>query len=270
MAIGLSAGTVRADDLPRFVSVNLCTDQMLMLLAEPEEIASISFLAIDPQVSAMSEKAQDFTLNHGQLEEIVQARPDLVLAHEWTSPILLAGLERFGIAYAQFSTPKNMDEIPAFITAFGQAIGREAKAAELVEDYSIELADIEARNAGADADLSLLTFGPNGWVNGTGNIAGEAMRMAGFDYLAEDYGLEFGGMMPLELLVTAEPDVIVTSSLYPGNSRSEALMGHSALRKIDAKIYSMNHDKAWACGLPQSLDGLRELVALHDEIGGEI
>ena len=47
----------------KIVSLNLCTDQLLMLLADPNQIASLSKIADDPNVSFLAERSAEFKKN---------------------------------------------------------------------------------------------------------------------------------------------------------------------------------------------------------------
>ncbi|MEO1895141.1 MAG: hypothetical protein ABGX32_02600, partial [Methylococcales bacterium] len=69
----------------RIVSINLCTDQLLMLLAKRENIESVSYFAANPDASAMFEEAAGIRKNQGQAEEILQMKPDLILAGTFTA-----------------------------------------------------------------------------------------------------------------------------------------------------------------------------------------
>ena len=60
--------------------MNLCTDQLAMLLADPGQLVSVSHMALDPLSSAMVEEAEAFTINRGGAEQVYLMRPDLVLA----------------------------------------------------------------------------------------------------------------------------------------------------------------------------------------------
>ena len=55
----------------RIVSMNVCADQLLLLLADREQIASLSFLATDISTSMMTEEAAGLPQNHGRSEEIL-------------------------------------------------------------------------------------------------------------------------------------------------------------------------------------------------------
>src|SRR6056300_563463 len=54
----------------RVVSMNLCTDQLAMMLADEGQLISVSDIATDPNMSPMAEAARAYPINHGQAEEI--------------------------------------------------------------------------------------------------------------------------------------------------------------------------------------------------------
>ena len=63
----------------KIVSLNLCTDQLLMLLADPDQIASLSKIVDDPNVSFLAEKSAEFKKNRGDAEEIFMNSPGLFI-----------------------------------------------------------------------------------------------------------------------------------------------------------------------------------------------
>ena len=52
----------------RIVSIGLCTDQLLLMLAEREQIASLSVWAMDPNMSYMIDTVGDLPLNNSSVE----------------------------------------------------------------------------------------------------------------------------------------------------------------------------------------------------------
>src|SRR5262245_20537950 len=85
--LGLLAAAVlcvapgRAADAPRrIVSLDLCTDQMLVELVPRDRIAAVTHLAADPTVSAIPEKARGILITHGDAEDVLRLDPDLILA----------------------------------------------------------------------------------------------------------------------------------------------------------------------------------------------
>src|SRR5215831_17968551 len=61
----------------RVVSLDLCTDQLLIELAQRDRIAAVTHLAADPAVSAIPEKARGIPFTHGNAEDVLRYDPDL-------------------------------------------------------------------------------------------------------------------------------------------------------------------------------------------------
>lgn len=95
----------KAEPPQRVLSMNLCTDQLAMLLAAPGQLISVSYLAQDPRASVMAEEAMTYDVNHGLAEEIFLLQPDLVLAGSFTTPATTALLRRLA-SRSRFSRPK--------------------------------------------------------------------------------------------------------------------------------------------------------------------
>lgn len=58
-----------AGDVPRrVVSMNLCTDQLALALADPSQIVSVSHFATDPSMSVHWKQAEDLPVNYGRAE----------------------------------------------------------------------------------------------------------------------------------------------------------------------------------------------------------
>src|SRR5262245_65663910 len=82
LAIGMAAAvlsaaaTDAADSTPspkpkRIVSLNLCTDELVLRLAEPRNIAAVTWLARLPNASNVAERAAMVPINHGLAEEVI-------------------------------------------------------------------------------------------------------------------------------------------------------------------------------------------------------
>ena len=64
----------------RVVSSNLCTDQLVLALADRSQILSLSPLARDPTISFLATDAAELPMNGGRGETIVFSGADLVFA----------------------------------------------------------------------------------------------------------------------------------------------------------------------------------------------
>jgi hypothetical protein len=114
------------------VSINLCTDQLAMMLAAPGQLVSVSDLAADPHSSAMAREARAFPANHGRAEEVYLLRPDLVLAGAYSDPATVAMLRRVGLRVVQFDTARSLADTRDRIAQMARLLGREAAGAALI------------------------------------------------------------------------------------------------------------------------------------------
>ena len=95
-ALAMVASWAVAGPPGRVVSMNLCTDQLAMLVAGPGQLHAVSQLARDPESSVMADEAQAYAVTHGLAEEVFLMQPDLVIAGSYTTPATVAMLRRLG------------------------------------------------------------------------------------------------------------------------------------------------------------------------------
>lgn len=237
----------------RVVSVNLCTDQLAMLLAAPGQLRSVSWLAADPRSSVMAEQAAGLPLNHGGAEEVYLLRPDLVLASSWTRRETVDLLRRLGVTVAEVAPAQGLSDIPRAIREIAALLGREAAGEAMISDFHTRLAALSAVPSGKLAVI----YQPAGYTSGSGTLSDEVLRAAGLRNLMTTPG---GGYLALERLVMAAPDLVVTSQPWPGASQAEDLLHHPALRALRrGSETALVQDADWVCGLPQVLNAIELL-----------
>jgi iron complex transport system substrate-binding protein len=244
----------------RVVSINLCTDQLAMLLAAPGQLVSVSWIARDPLSSAMAAEAMDWPVNHGQAEEVFMLHPDLVLAGTYTTRATVEMLERLGIPVIQFAPVNSLAETRQAILDTGAALGRDEAAAAMAADFDATLARIAATVPAGDGPTAALYFA-NGYTSGAGSLSGELMQSAGFRNITDDGPLAGRWRLALEELILAGPGFIVTGETYPGTSNAEELLRHPALAEIMQSRDGIGlSDADWVCGAPHVLRALDRLA----------
>ncbi|TKW65555.1 MAG: ABC transporter substrate-binding protein [Paracoccus denitrificans] len=236
------AGTAAAAP-ERVVSMNLCTDQLAMLIAAPGQLHAVSWLAADPSVSLMSDQARAVGLIRGSAEEVYLAKPDLVLAGTFSTGRAVDMLRRLGLRVETLPPADSIDDIRASIVQMGALLGRKDRAAEVLAQFDADLAAIQPGPARLTA-----TYGANSFTNGPEGLTAEVMERAGLVLLAKRLDLA-GGAVPLELMVMAAPEMLVTGSRYATPSRAEAVLDHPAFAAIPATRLGAP-DRDWICGLP--------------------
>ena len=124
----------------RMVSMNICTEQLAMLLAAPGQHISVSYLAADPRSSAMREQARSLPVNHGQAEEIAFLANDLVLAGCYTTRVTVDMLDRLGMKVEIFEPEDSLADIAVNLRQMGRALGRSPEAETMIAAMEARLA----------------------------------------------------------------------------------------------------------------------------------
>ncbi len=244
--------------------MNLCTDQLAMLLAAPGQLVSVSHLASDPLSSSMVDQAAAYPANRGAAEQVFLMRPDLVLAGTYTAQASVDLLRGLGVTVVQVAPATSLADVTAQMRAVGTALGREAQAEAMARTFEADLAALPKVATRATAAM----YYPNGYTTGAGTLGNEVLEVTGFANIGAAAGMTGGGILPLERLVMAAPDIIVTSTPYPGASRSEEILVHPALVAVRAGAGQARvTDSDWVCGTPYLMRAIRSMAAARADLG---
>lgn len=247
---------VMAGPPQRVLSMNLCTDQLAMMLAAPGQLISVSYISQDPETSAMAEEAAKYPANHGRAEDIFLMQPDLVLAADFTKPDTIRMLQRLEIPVEMFSAATNIDGIRANIRKMGQVLGRETIAEQEIDKLNKGLASLNGDPTG----LRAANYAANSYSAGQNSLTGEIIALAGFKNISTELGMDYGGTLPLEQLVLSDPDLIIRERINRGPARSEEVLDHPALTRLfETGTAQVEADQNWVCGTPHILEAARQL-----------
>lgn len=258
-AIVLAPVWASADDSPRVASINVCTDQLVMLLAEPDQIVSLSLLADDPRSSVMASKAGLFAKNTGRAEALAVQKPDVVVAGEYNDPALIALLRSIGIEVVQFPVTRALADIPGEIRKMGDVLGQAAKADRIASDLELTLE--KPRPLTDDAPLAAFFF-PNGFALGAGTLSHDILVAGGARNLSVELGFQGNGTLSLEQVILHAPDLLIGAQTYDGFSLSEEMVTHPALSQVP--VLHTNVD--WVCGTPYVMRAIADVSASIDAL----
>lgn len=257
----LPAAAIEAAAEPprRVVSLNLCTDELLLLLAGRERIASVSSFAGDPVYSPATALARGLPSNHGTAEEVLRLEPDLVLASIYSPPFTLDLLRGQGIPLVQIGQPGSLAEARANLRKVAAALQLEAEGKALLAEFDARLDAAAARAEGLGRRRGLV-LQARGYTHGKGTLIGELLELAGIENIAATLGYSGWAQIPLETLLRQRPDVIVIESQgQDDRSLAAAVLRHPALDSLDAEIVSVP-ERLWACGSPFLAESLERIV----------
>jgi iron complex transport system substrate-binding protein len=269
VAAGLACvpAPARGDVLPqRIVSLNLCTDQILVDLVPRARISAVSHLAADPLVSAVAGKARGIPWTRGEAETVLSYSPDLVIAGEYTTPATVALLERLGLRVLKVPLASDIAGLRTVTYQIADAVGARDAADALLAGFDRRLLAI-ASPVTSDAPTAVV-YQVNGLSAGPGSLADAVLQAAGFRNLAGELGLGPGGQLALEALVATPPDVIVLSG--PVNEYRTAVadnLRHPALAAIMREHASVTLPwRLWLCATPHLADAVERLAAVRHEL----
>jgi iron complex transport system substrate-binding protein len=251
---------VRAEPAPaRIVSLDLCTDQLLIELVDRGRIAAVTHLAGDPAVSAIPDKARGIPITHGVAEDVLRYDPDLVLAGPFGVSATVNLLRRLGRNVVVVQQPQDLDGVRASVRAVAAAVGEGARGEALVGDFDRRLSALAAP-AGSPPTAVIYQIG--GTVSGPGSLADAALAAAGFRNMSAAYRLARGGQVPLESLVAKPPDLLVLASnaLEYRTALADNLR-HPIIRLLRQRGASLElHWRYWLCGTPHIADAIEPLA----------
>ena len=144
LCCGTSAGVAAPQ---RVMSLNLCADQLLMALLPESRLVSITWLSRtegDPELLALAAR---LPVNHGSAEEVLQVRPDLVVAGRFTTGTTRALLKRTGVRLLEIEPVADWDGIRRVTREVAAAVGERERGERLLAAMDADLAALAARQA---------------------------------------------------------------------------------------------------------------------------
>jgi len=254
-------GNAGAAPPQRIVSINICGDLLALSLAPRAHLASVTFLAADPIMSPIADRAAGVPQNYGGAEEVLALNPDLVLAGRYTARATVNLLKRLGYKVVEFDIAESLDDARAQIRTAAAAMGVPEAGEEMIATLD---ARIETALAGRGEERPLaVVYGPNGFTLGPRSLSGSLIEIAGFENLAGRVGIVRVGQLPLEQLLLAKPDVLLveTENLH-APAMATQILAHPALRDLRDRITVVEIPRPlWSCPGPWMADALDHLAA---------
>jgi iron complex transport system substrate-binding protein len=220
-----------AAGLPRIASMNVCTDQLLITLADPQQILGLSRFSRDTWQSFAADAARRYPILSGGAEDVLVLRPDVVMASLFDKRSTRELLKEKGLHLVEFAVPRNLDEVKAQIREMGRIVGHADRAdAEIAR---LDAAIARARRAVTDKRYRVLPLSRRGWVSGSDSLVSSLLTETGLFNAAGDLGVGTGGYASLEAIVNAKPDFLLVSE---AGDRAEddgrAFLLHPALERV--------------------------------------
>ena len=254
-------GTSHAAGLPRIASINLCTDQLLMTLADPEQILGLSPYSRDTARSWDVAKARTFPRLSGEAEDVLVLKPDIVVAGRFTKRATRELLKEKGRRVVEFDAARSLEDVKRQIRQMGDLVQHPDRAAAEVQRLDTAIA--HAREVVSRGPYRVLALSRRGWVSGGDSLTSSLLATVGLSNAAADLGYKLGGFASLEAIVSLRPDfLLVSDSGDFAEDEGRAFMLHPALERFyPASKRLVIPEKLTVCGGPMLSEALDRLAS---------
>lgn len=254
----------------RVVSQTVGSDELLLALAEPAQIAALSHLAREPVFCAVAESARRFPQlsRTDDAESLLAFGPTLVLFADYSRAELVAQVRKSGVKVIAFDRYKSLEDAYANLRLLAHELGAEARAEAVITTCETRMRDLRTRLAGV-APVRVIAPSTYGVIAGAGTTFQDLCDYAAAENLATTLGqLQGHAPPPPEQMLTWPVEFVVVA----GDSVEEAL---APLRSIPPYRFmaAVREGRAallapyqLSCVSHHRIDGYEQLArALHPE-----
>lgn len=237
----------------RIVSLNLCSDQLLLELADRDQIAGLTRNADNPEMSAAAAKSRGLRLLGTSAEEILEINPDLIMGLSARRSGVVSALSAQDYRVLDLKSAESYEAIVAQIREVAEAVGHPARGEALIARMNAQLADIPVRPGHKVAAY----YQRRGYMTGTGTLIDDLMKRVGLQNLASQLDKPALSQLSLEELIAAQPDYLIVESATDRITDQGTEMLH---HPILAGVQRLRLPQAWTvCGGPAYVQAARSL-----------
>lgn len=235
----------------RVASLNLCTDEYLLLLGRPEQIVGVSYLSQDPRESNLWKEARRYKGNGGSIEDVLPLSPSLVMTMGagGRATALLAARLRMHVLDLPYAT--DLKDVASNILMVGTALGQPARAQAVVR--KLETLEAEAPKQRIDA----IWISGGGQSLAAGSLGARWLSLAGFSQRSLP-----GGKASLETLLTNPPGFLIESDYRSAQmSGGQQWLDNPIVRKARSRRI-VTDGRPWTCLGPSMIPEIERLQKL--------
>ena len=213
----------------RVVSFNQCGDQLVLVLADPGQIAGLSPYAADPSLSAVAEQEKAFPRLDWQAESTIALGPDLVLIGQNDRPVTKQILRAQGLRLYEIALISDLDAARRQIVEVAAVLGHPERGEKLLAD--LDAARMRLKAAPKPPFRSALLVSRGGYTAGEKSLVAALLAEAGFKP-PPGTPPGYGGYVPLEKLLMLHPDAIVLNNPPTEGDQGSYNLSHPALAAL--------------------------------------
>lgn len=241
------SGAVAAD---KIISTGLCVDQWLLAMTSSGQIAGLSPLAADENVSWQWQKARVIKQIAPDIEAIMAAQPDLVVFDAYGQRQLEEKIKSYGVATYRLHEITDLRQLPALADEIARKTGSKDNAqAQLLQ----QLADIQPC---VECRAAILLWDGN-YASGNKGVIGGLLRRAGYAIMEQQD--QRMGLEKILLSANSLDAHIIRAENYGGlPSMAEERSAHPVFASLPEKKIDARTIICAGPSTPAALEVLRE------------
>jgi iron complex transport system substrate-binding protein len=237
IALALAPGGTAEAAPRRAASLNLCTDELLLMLGSPGQIVSVTHLAQNPAETPLWRQARRYRRNDGSLVSVAGMRPDLVLTMGGGARDRVRIAARLGFPTLDLPFPQSLADIETSVVRVATALGRPQAAAPILGRMHALAASIPTRRIDTV------------WLGGGGrSVAADGLAAGWMHYAGLSQRRLQGDRISLEQLLIHPPALLLRSQYRAGQYSSEQRwLAHPLAARARASRSIATDGRLWTC-----------------------
>ena len=231
----------------RVVSLKLCTDELLLMLGRPEQIASVTYLSQEPHETPLWAEGRRHRKNDGSLLSVASLAPDLVLDMGGGGRDTGRIAQRLGMRLLTLPYPRTLADVEQSVRTVAAALHRPAAGDRLIAGIEQLKRDAPPR------PIEAMWLGGGGRSVAPDSLAAHWMALAGLKQVALQ-----GDRVTLEQMLVRPPKLLLKSGYRSSQYSSEQRwLSHPLVAKRPIATI-VTDGRRWTCmGPPMISETLR-------------
>lgn len=252
--LGMGFASPLAAAVPqRVVSLNMCADELVLLLAAPEQVFSVTHLSQDRHEFAFWRTARRYRTNDGSIASVAGMRPDLIVTMGGLARDHARLAERIGAEIVILPYPQTLRDVETAIMQVAAALGREERAGR----YIAILRRLKETRPPSPTEAVFLSDG--GLSVASGSLDAQWLSLAGIAIPDNQ-----GGRVTAEQMLIDPPATVVRSDYRrEQTSRGQFWSGFRFLERAPQTRLVSTDGRRWTCS---GLSLLPEILRLRGVI----
>jgi iron complex transport system substrate-binding protein len=253
---GLRAAPSDPESAGRIVSLAPNLTELLFELGVGSQVVGVTTYCVYPPETQKIEKIGGFI--NPSLEKILSLEPQLVFSERWTSSKTVPTLRRLGLHVVEVPSPFSLAEIYQLMRIIGEALGRTARAEQLVEAMMNQVRQIREKAKSFPRRPTLyVEIDPPSWTVGSRSFVNEAISLCGAQNIFGDVNRP-ALQASKEVIVSKDPEIILSFDASaaeigrrPGWHRIRAVRNGAVIDDLDRDLLTHGNHRL--------VEGMRQL-----------